>query len=203
MSSTGNEITVSSAIGITKTSALINRDGMAVTGLQFGMYGSTRVRNAISLAAAATALPLGSVTQPHWAFFANLAALGSQITITGAAAHTGLIQITAASHGFVTGNRVLIWGVLGTTEANGLWTVTNISSSTFDLQSSTFTNTYVSGGIAQLANSLTIRNGSGGADVMELLGGETAGPLPLAPGSTPYAVANVANTVLDYLIVNL
>lgn len=76
------------------------------------------------------------------------------VTITGAANNgSGLIRITAANHGFVTGNYVTILGVTGTTEANNTtanpyWVVTYISSSTFDLQSSTFTNNYVSGGTA-------------------------------------------------------
>lgn len=68
-------------------------------------------------------------------------------TITGAANNgAGLIRITDADHGLATGDRVIIASVGGTTEANATWTVTVISSSTFDLQSSTFTNPYTSGG---------------------------------------------------------
>lgn len=58
----------------------------------------------------------------------------------------GLIRITAASHGYVTGDRVAIYGVAGTTEANNAWTVTFVDSNHFDLQGSTFTHAYVSGG---------------------------------------------------------
>ncbi len=78
---------------------------------------------------------------------------GTVHTITNATSDGGLIQIqTNSAHGLTTGNKVYIEGVVGTTEANntGLsqWTVTVIGGGghTVDLQSSTFTNTYVSGG---------------------------------------------------------
>jgi hypothetical protein len=75
-----------------------------------------------------------------------------QATITGAANNgSGLIRITAANHRF-TGfpNKVDISGVVGTTEANAVgWTITVISANTFDLVGSTFSNAYVSGGIAK------------------------------------------------------
>lgn len=73
-------------------------------------------------------------------------------TITGAADNgSGLIRITAAGHGLIDDNQVYITGITGTTEANNTagnpsWLVTKISSSQFDLQGSTFTNVYVSGG---------------------------------------------------------
>lgn len=71
--------------------------------------------------------------------------------ITGAANAAGLIRITAPAHTFSTGNVVDIGGVLGTVEANKTgWTVTVIDVNTFDLQGSTFTNAYVSGGTASL-----------------------------------------------------
>lgn len=73
-----------------------------------------------------------------------------RVPITGAANNgSGLIRITtAAPHRFQTGNRVQVANVGGTTEANGLFTVTVVSTTTFDLQGSTFTNAYTSGGVA-------------------------------------------------------
>jgi hypothetical protein len=73
-------------------------------------------------------------------------------SITGAANNgSGLIRITVTNHGYSTGNVVDISGVVGTTEANRTgWTITVITASTFDLQNSTFTNAYVSGGIVSL-----------------------------------------------------
>jgi hypothetical protein len=59
---------------------------------------------------------------------------------------SGLIRITCAANTFITGDVVVINGVTGTTEANGRWTVTVINNTTLDLQGSTFTHAYVSGG---------------------------------------------------------
>lgn len=70
-------------------------------------------------------------------------------SVTGCANNgSGLIRVTCASHGFATGAKIAIYGVLGTVEANGAWTITVITANTFDLQASTFTNAYVSGGKA-------------------------------------------------------
>lgn len=59
---------------------------------------------------------------------------------------SGVIRITAPAHGLSTSDKVIIAGVGGTTEANGYWTVTNVSSSQFTLNSSTYTNAWTSGG---------------------------------------------------------
>jgi len=68
-------------------------------------------------------------------------------TITGAANNGGgLIRITSVAHQMTTGKQCVISGVGGTTEANGTWTVTFVDADNFDLDSSTFTNTYTSGG---------------------------------------------------------
>lgn len=67
--------------------------------------------------------------------------------IVDAVNSSGLIEIeTGAAHGLTTGNQVQIYGVLGTTEANGTWTITVVDSTHFTLDGSTFANTYVSGG---------------------------------------------------------
>jgi len=73
---------------------------------------------------------------------------GSQ-TITGAADNgSGLIRLTVGStSGWSTGNVKAISGVVGTTEADGNWTVTVIDGTHIDLQGSAFSNAYVSGGI--------------------------------------------------------
>lgn len=73
-------------------------------------------------------------------------------TVTGMANNgSGLIRVTCNSHGLLTGDLVHIAGTVGTTEANNTpsnpsWTVTKIDVNTFDLQGSTFTNAWVSGG---------------------------------------------------------
>lgn len=75
------------------------------------------------------------------------------LTITNAANNgSGLIRLTysgTASPTIATGDIIAVSSVSGTTEANGSWVVTVISSSSLDLQGSTFTNTYTSGGQIQ------------------------------------------------------
>lgn len=83
--------------------------------------------------------------------FAVVPYTSTLLAISGAANNgSGLIRITSAVNTFVTGNRVAISGVQGTTEANGIWTITVISGTQFDLQASTFTSTYSSGGYVSL-----------------------------------------------------
>lgn len=60
---------------------------------------------------------------------------------------SGLIRLTVnTTIGMITDQRVTIGDVVGTTEANGNWTITVISLTEIDLQSSAFTNAYSSGG---------------------------------------------------------
>lgn len=70
------------------------------------------------------------------------------LSITGAANNgSGLIRLTVASTAtFATSQKKIVAGVVGTTEANGRWTITVVDATHIDLQSSTFTNAYVSGG---------------------------------------------------------
>jgi hypothetical protein len=72
---------------------------------------------------------------------------GDTIVVNGAVTNGGLIQITTGTaHGYSTGDTVTIAGVGGTTEANGDWTITVISTTEFDLIGSTFANSYSSPG---------------------------------------------------------
>ncbi len=70
--------------------------------------------------------------------------------VNGASAGSGgTVRIsTTVAHLYSTHDVVTIANVVGTTEANGTWSITVISSTTFDLIGSTFTNAYVSGGAA-------------------------------------------------------
>jgi hypothetical protein len=70
------------------------------------------------------------------------------LTITGAANNgAGLIRVTVAdSSSFATGQSKTVSDVLGTTEANGTWLITVIDATHIDLQGSSFTNAYISGG---------------------------------------------------------
>jgi hypothetical protein len=72
---------------------------------------------------------------------------------------SGLVRLTTAAHGLTTGNKVYIKGVVGTTEANGLHTVTVVDATTIDLQGTTFTNAYTSGGTVRTGYGWTITDG--------------------------------------------
>ena len=59
----------------------------------------------------------------------------------------GIIRVTVSvTLGFITGQKVIINDVVGVTAANGKWTITVINPNQFDLQNSSFTGAYVSGG---------------------------------------------------------
>jgi hypothetical protein len=84
------------------------------------------------------------------------------ITITGAADDGfGLIEITTLlPHGLSNGgNSIIISGVTGTIEANGLWFILSTGANTFTLTGSVFVNVYLAGGIAlvSIANKLRLR----------------------------------------------
>ena len=82
------------------------------------------------------------------------------VAITGAANNgSGLIRITSTAHGLATGNAAVINSVGGVTAANGAWIVTVIDANTYDLNGSTFSGTYTSGGTGTRAK----QYGPGGA----------------------------------------
>ncbi len=57
------------------------------------------------------------------------------------------VRLTVASTtGMTTGDIRTVFGIVGTTEANGTWTITVIDGTHIDLQGTTFTNLYTSGG---------------------------------------------------------
>lgn len=71
-------------------------------------------------------------------------------TITAMANNgAGLIRVTSAGHGYSTGDFIQLSTALGTVEANGTWEITVISVNQYDLNLSTFTNAYTSGGSAR------------------------------------------------------
>jgi hypothetical protein len=74
---------------------------------------------------------------------------GQSIAISGAANNgTGAIRLTATAHGLENGDIVQNSGIGGTIEGNGQWVATVIDANHFDLNNSTFFNTYTSGGTA-------------------------------------------------------
>lgn len=65
--------------------------------------------------------------------------------LTGAT-NASPIVITQAAHGLTTGTKVTVSGVGGNTNANGTFTVTRVSASTFSLDGTTGNGSYTSGG---------------------------------------------------------
>jgi hypothetical protein len=78
--------------------------------------------------------------------------------ISGAASASGLIRITATSHGYSNSDTVYIDEVVGTVEAIGKWVISGVTTHTFDLVGSAFVHTYTSGGIAS-KTPITISHG--------------------------------------------
>jgi hypothetical protein len=75
--------------------------------------------------------------------------------ITGTANSSGKVEVTCLGHGYTTGYSIKISGVVGTTEANGTWTITVVDADHFTLNGSTYMNAYVSGGTAARPNIFT------------------------------------------------
>lgn len=70
---------------------------------------------------------------------------GPSGAITGATNATPIV-VTSNGHGLVTGDGVVIAGVLGNTAANGTWVVTKVNNNTFSLNNSAGSGAYTSGG---------------------------------------------------------
>jgi hypothetical protein len=73
----------------------------------------------------------------------------SNLGIIGATNATPIQITSAAAHGLATGDFVTISGVIGTTAANGTWTITNTGAATFTLNSSAGNGAYVGGGVIE------------------------------------------------------
>lgn len=69
------------------------------------------------------------------------------VSISGTANNgSGLIRLTVSSSAnFTTGQQANVFAVRGTTEANGLWTITVVDATHIDLQGSTYTNAFSAG----------------------------------------------------------
>lgn len=114
--------------------------------------------------------------------------------VTGAAGSAGLIRLALAStRGLMTGNSMTVSGVVGTTEANGTWTITIIDGTHVDLQGSTFSNAYVSGGTASTSSGY-MRIKSDGSYVVEgdkaITGATQANPCVLHIVAHGYAIGD-------------
>lgn len=68
------------------------------------------------------------------------------LAVTGATNATPIVITTSVAHGLATGALVSISGVGGNTAANGKWTITNVTATTFSLDTSVGNGVYTSGG---------------------------------------------------------
>lgn len=67
--------------------------------------------------------------------------------ITGATNATPIV-VTTGTHGYVNGDQVSISGVLGNTATNGVFYISNVTGTTFELDGSVGSGAYTSGGIS-------------------------------------------------------
>jgi len=67
-----NEITLTCSLSVFKPAVMTTAFSRAVTGLLVTMTGNYVSYGVILVATGGTAFPLGQVTAPHWAYFANM-----------------------------------------------------------------------------------------------------------------------------------
>jgi hypothetical protein len=77
------------------------------------------------------------------ALLIDMAQLTNQIT---AVTNATPAQITSATHGLTTGDKVIIAGIVGSTGANGYWTVTVVDANNFTIDNGSNPGAYTSGG---------------------------------------------------------
>jgi len=203
-----NEITLTASLTANKPGSMAQAVALSFVAKLFNMNGQQYTKLAALLTPTAALISTGQVSQPHWAaFYSNPTSNGAlpaptPTTISGAANNgAGLVRITDTSHGYITGDAVMIAGIVGTTEANGTWQITFVDANHFDLQGSTFVNTYASGGTALLLPTIRVRNGTGGGDICQLFVGEIAVvPLPIA--FTPAALCDPTGQLLEYMLLD-
>lgn len=71
---------------------------------------------------------------------------GPTNSVTGTSNAAGLVRLTIGAHLYKVGDKVHVSSVLGTTEANGNWTIASVGATRIDLAGSTYANAWISGG---------------------------------------------------------
>ncbi|MBX9600420.1 MAG: hypothetical protein K2X35_05430 [Bryobacteraceae bacterium] len=92
-----------------------------------------------------TAVTADTITEPN---FDNSLNVEGPVYISGTS-NASPIVVTAAGHGYATGNRVRIDYVTGNTAANGVWTITVVDANTFSLNGSAGNGAHAGGGTAR------------------------------------------------------
>jgi hypothetical protein len=85
--------------------------------------------------------------------------IGQALSVSGATNVSPIVVTTTIAHGLSTGQSVVITGILGDTAANGTWTITVLSNTTFSLNSSTGNGAYTAGGTVSPLGTATLSTG--------------------------------------------
>ncbi len=89
-----NEITLSLSLTFFKPSIMAAAVAKFVSGALFSISGTTYIEGSVSVPTADLALPLGQVTQPHWAVFHNLDSV-NKVSLKASAGGTYFPQLLA------------------------------------------------------------------------------------------------------------
>ncbi len=119
---------------------------------------------------------------------------------------SGLIRITTDGvHGLANNDQVIIDGATGTMAINGFWKVTQINTTSFDLQSSSSTGTWTGGGSVCDGESYTIQMDATSASILVLAdvkdmaaGGSINDAIPIVKKVTTAAVVEIARSIQTY-----
>jgi len=127
-----------------------------------------------------------------------LARTNTTKTVTGSSNNGGLIRLTVTAHGLTTNNKVFNKGILGTTNANGLWIVTVVDVNTIELQGSVFNSAWVAGGTQTCRTGYGWTITDGGNDILTgivasyTLNNVTTDATGLSPTGTAAGITYVA-----------
>jgi len=95
-----NEITFTGSLTVYKSSVMSAALGRSITALLRNMGANFITEGSISIATTATAIPLGQVVQPHWAFFINMDPT-NYLTLANGAAGAIFARLLAGDPAFV------------------------------------------------------------------------------------------------------
>lgn len=116
-------------------------------------------------------------------------------TISGATNATPIEVTTTTSHGFTTGNFIVISGVAGNTAANGWWDITVTSATKFTLNTSVGNGSYTSGGSA--VRDWEAANITGGTCTSGLITGGTINLTTKNPHTGAYVASSATAGVME------
>ena len=116
------------------------------------------------------------------------------LTVADATNTDPIVITTSSAHGLFTGQKVMITGVAGNLAANGTFTITVLSDTTFSLDESSGNGAYAGGGIvtAAIFNLIEISSAPAVGDKITL---EFNSPIPSETASAAFTLQFSANTM--------